>query len=385
MKHDKHITPAGKAIEHLRTKSGDQDPIDMLAQKLGDMMDATNSRLEGIEKDTKGLSNTLDTVEKKMLRGGGSDPAPQSWGQQFIATKGEDLSDLSQRNSGSVQMNVKALTTGATSGGAIDVPMRDQTNMLPQTRLPVRALLNVIATDSGTVEYASQTTRTNNAATVAEGAAKPESTYEWELKNIPTRVIAHFTKASNQIMSDAPQVQGMIDSELRYGLTLVEEQQLLFGNNTGSNLDGLTPNATAYDATTLAGYTPATNIDTIGVGILQCTLADYMPTGMVLHPSDWWAMRLLKDNDNKYLLGDPQTVVAPSLFGLPVVVTKSMTAGSFLVGDFMSAGTLFDRWQPRVEVGFENDDFTKNLITIRAENRLALAVKNGDALVYGTF
>lgn len=196
MKHDKHITPAGKAIEHLRTKSGDQDPIDMLAQKLGDMMDATNSRLEGIEKDTKGLSNTLDDVEKKMLRRGGGDPTPQSWGQQFIATKGEDLSDLSQRNSGSVQMNVKALTTGATSGGAIDVPMRDQTNMLPQTRLPVRALLNVIATDSGTVEYASQTTRTNNAATVAEGAAKPESTYEWELKNIPTRVIAHFTKAS---------------------------------------------------------------------------------------------------------------------------------------------------------------------------------------------
>lgn len=384
MKYDKHITPAGKAIEHLRTKSGDQDPIDMLAQKLGDMMDATNSRLEGIEKDTKGLSNTLDTVEKKMLRGGG-DPTPQSWGRQFIATKGEDLSDLAQRNSGSVQMNVKALTTGAASGGPIDVPMRDQTNMLPQTRLPVRALLNVIATDSGTVEYASQTTRTNNAATVAEGAAKPESTYEWELKNIPTRVIAHFTKASNQIMSDAPQVQGMIDSELRYGLTLVEEQQLLFGNNTGSNLDGFTPNAEVYDATTLAGYTPATNIDTIGVGILQCTLADYMPTGMVLHPSDWWAMRLLKDTDGKYLLGDPQTVVAPSLFGLPVIVTKSMTAGSFLVGDFMSAGTLYDRWAPRVEVGFENDDFTKNLITIRAENRLALAVKNGDALVYGSF
>ena len=96
-------------------------------------------------------------------------------------------------------------------------------------------------------------------------------------------------------------------------------------------------------------------------------------------------MRLLKDTDGKYLLGDPQTVVAPSLFGLPVIVTKSMTAGSFLVGDFMSAGTLYDRWAPRVEVGFENDDFTKNLITIRAENRLALAVKNGDALVYGSF
>lgn len=383
MKHETNITPAGKAIAHLRTKS-DVDPIDMLAQKLGDMMDATKARMDEMEKDTKGIGNTLDTIEKKMLRGAGSVQA-QTWGQQFIATKGTELSDLSTRNSGNVSMQIKALDTSATSGGSLDDFMRDQTVMLPRQRLPLRAVLNVIGTESGTVEYASQTTRTDGTAMVAEGTAKPESVYEWELLNVSTRVIAHWTKASNQILSDAPQVQGLIDGELRYGLALKEEQQLLFGTGTGAEINGMVPGATAYSAATIAGYTPATQIDDIGVAILQCSLANHSPTAIVLHPSDWWAMRLLKDGDGKYLLGNPQEVVASNLFGLPIVPTLSMTAGTFLLGDFMASGTVYDRWQPRVETGFVDDDFTRNLVTIRAESRIAQAIKHSDALITGSF
>lgn len=70
---------------------------------------------------------------------------------------------------------------------------------------------------------------------------------------------------------------------------------------------------------------------------------------------------------------------------MPVVATQAMTVDKFLVGSFASAGTLYDRWQPRVEVGYENDDFTKNLVTVLAEERIALAVKWGEALTYGDF
>ena len=93
----------------------------------------------------------------------------------------------------------------------------------------------------------------------------------------------------------------------------------------------------------------------------------------------------MKDADGKYILGDPQAVVQPSLFGLPVVATKAMTVDKFLVGDFASAGTLYDRWQPRVETGYVNDDFTRNLVTVLAEERVAFAVKQATALTYGDF
>ncbi len=96
-------------------------------------------------------------------------------------------------------------------------------------------------------------------------------------------------------------------------------------------------------------------------------------------------MRLLKDADGKYILGDPAAAVEPRLFGLPVVPTKAMNAGSFLVGNFAEAATIYDRWQARIEVGYVNDDFVRNLCTILAEERLALAVKNPQALTYGNF
>lgn len=381
MKHEK-ITPAQRVVAGLRTKDAGNE-LEIIASKVADMTDATIKRLEAVEAENKELGEAMDQIELKSVRHN-SPMVTKSWGQQFVEGNKSDLSDLSEANAGSVKMNVKAVTGAVASGGPIDVPMRDNTAMLPQRSILVRSLLNVIGTDSGTVEYAAQTTRATNADTVEEGALKPESDLAWELRNTPTRVIAHWVKASNQILSDAPQIQGMIDSELRYGLDLKEEEQLLFGNGTGANLSGLTPAAAPF-ANPLTGYVPSTKLDTLGLAILQVSLADFMPSGVVVHPSDWWEMRLLKDGDNRYMLGDPQANVEQSLFGLPVVTTKAMTSGSFLVGDMRSAATMYDRWQPRVEVGFVDDDFTRNLVTIRAEERIALAVRHGEAMSFGTF
>jgi len=105
-----------------------------------------------------------------------------------------------------------------------------------------------------------------------------------------------------------------------------------------------------------------------------------------MHPSDWMRVRLLKNADGEYLLGDPGAPVPPVLFGLPVVATTSMTVDKFLVGDFDRAATLYDRWTPRVEVSTEHADFfTRNLVAILAEQRLALATKQPAALTFGDF
>jgi HK97 family phage major capsid protein len=374
------------AGEHLRTKDAG-DPFDLLSKKIGEMAEVTTKRLEQVEAKANVATESVRQVEQQLARprfGDGIPTRPDSWGEQFTKSQGDAIKQLSESNRGRVSLAVKAtLTGGAASAGGLEVPSRDATAMMPRRRMTIRDLMNVIQVESGTVEYAQQTTRTNNAATVAETAAKPESDMAWELKTTSAKVIAHWVKASRQILEDAPMLRDMIDTELRYGLGLAEEGQLLYGDGIGSNLSGLVTNATAF-ADPLSLVAP-TMIDIIGSAILQTALADFAPDGIVMHPSDWMRLRLLKDNDGRYILGDPQSQVTPQLFGLPVVATQAMTVDKFLVGSFANAGTLYDRWQPRVEVGYENDDFTKNLVTVLAEERIALAVKWGDALTYGDF
>jgi HK97 family phage major capsid protein len=97
-------------------------------------------------------------------------------------------------------------------------------------------------------------------------------------------------------------------------------------------------------------------------------------------------IQLIKDAAGNYIFGHPADAVTPLIFGLPVVTTTSMTIDKCLVGDFQRAATLYDRWTPCVEVSTEHANFfTRNLVAILAEQRLALAVKDAAALTFGDF
>jgi HK97 family phage major capsid protein len=332
------------------------------------------------------LRARLNELEQKSVRGGGGDGfEAKSWGEQFAHAEGLKSFAEDHSRPGRFRMEVKAITTAATSGGPVGgQPYRDGSVGMPTRRLRVRSLLPTVQISTGSVEYPKQTTRTNNANTVAETLVKPESAYGFTMQTVTPKVIAHWVPASRQILEDAPQLQGIIDTELLYGLSLKEDAQLLGGDGTGENLSGLITNATAYSAPfAIAG---GTMIDQIGLAILQTTLADYTPTGIIMHPSDWLRIRLLKNADGEYLLGDPGAAVPPVLLGLPVVETTSMAIDKFLVGDFQRAATLYDRWNPHIDVSSEHADFfVRNLVAVRAEQRLALAVKQAAALTYGDF
>lgn len=333
----------------------------------------------------------LDDVEQKAVRkGGGLDFAPpESPGRLFVdsdSVKGF-LSDVTAGRR--VGCEVKAIITSATtiaagSAGDLAQATRDDTFVGPKRRLTVRSLLPTIQVTSGSVEYAKQTGYTNAAATVAEGDAKPQSDLQYDLVNVPIRTLAHWVIASRQILDDAPQLQGLIDTELRYGLAYAEELQLLLGDGLTTNLNGIYTQATAFAAGSLV-IASATKLDVIGAAILQNTLAEEPVTGIVVHPSDWTGMRLLKNADGEYIMGPPGADVEPRLFGVPTVVTPAIGAGNFLVGNFQRA-TLYDRWQARVEISTEDsDNFRKNLCTILAEERIGLAVKNAAAFTKGSY
>lgn len=293
---------------------------------------------------------------------------------------------------GNAQVHLKdvATVTSATtdadgSAGDLIVPMRLREIIAPEDRpMTIRRLILPGRTSSSSVEFVRETGFTNAAAPVAENTEKPQSTIKFALDSVPVRTLAHWLLATKQILADAPMLASYIDGRLRYGLTYVEEQQLLLGDGTDQNLLGLIPQSTAFDnSRSLVGDT---RLDTLRRSMTQVRLAEYRASGFVLNPEDWEAIELTKDETGSYIFANPQNLAGPRLWGLPVVDTQAMPVGEFLTGAFNMAAQLFDREDTIVEVSTEDrDNFIKNLVTIRAEERLALAVFREEALVHGGF
>jgi HK97 family phage major capsid protein len=145
---------------------------------------------------------------------------------------------------------ITSLSSGDGGAGDLIVPQRIPGIIEQRFRkLRVRDLLPVGRTSSNSLEFVQESGFTNSAAPVAEGALKPESSISFDLQTAPVRTIAHYMIASVQILADVPQLQSFIDTRLRIGLAIEEEDQILSGDGTGQNLLGLIPQATDFDTT----------------------------------------------------------------------------------------------------------------------------------------
>ena len=256
-------------------------------------------------------------------------------------------------------------------------------------RMTVRGLLPQNTTSSNLVEFASELLFTNNAAPqgavtspdeTTEGEVKPESALTFQLENTPVITLAHFIPASRQVLADAPMLQGYVDGRLRYGLMLTEEANLLNGDGMQGTLYGLVSKATAFTG----GATNQTALDTLLKAFLQISLQNLEASGVVLNPTDWTNILLLKDTTGRYLFSDPHGVEQPRVWGKDVVATASQTQGQFLAGAFSLAAEIFDREDATVRVAEQHSDFfTRNLVAVLAEERLALAVYRTAAIVKG--
>ncbi|SPR97356.1 phage major capsid protein [Cupriavidus taiwanensis] len=337
------------------------------------------------------LTATQQALAKLEANGAGGDVQHQSFGSQFVDNEKFKAFAEQATPRGRVDMTFNAAITSLTTdadgsaGDLVQTTRLPGVLPLPQRRMTVRDLITPGTMDGSTLEYVKETGFTNNAGMVAEGTRKPESSIKFDLVNTSAKVIAHFAKASRQILSDASQLASIIDGRLRYGLAFKEEQQLLNGDGTGQNLLGIIPQASAF----VAPFDPAgteTNIDNIRLAMLQAFLAEYPATGHVMNPIDWARIELLKDTTGRYIIGNPQGSIGATLWNLPVVETQAIPVDKFLTGAFKLGAQLFDRWLARVEVATENeDDFVNNMVTILAEERLALAVYRPEAFIYGDF
>lgn len=263
-------------------------------------------------------------------------------------------------------------------------PQRDAIVERAHRAMRVRDLFNVQQTSTNLVEYFRVTGFTNNAATTSERSGSPETftSYPQSTMTIagaqaPVRTIGHYEVAHRNVLADEPQLRGVIDNELLYGLRLTEDDQILNGNGSGTNLTGII-NTNGISTQALGSDT---RIDAVRKGITKIMLAYYEPTGIVIHPNDWEAIETQKDGDNNYMLAVNAAVGADArLWRLPVVETSAVTEGTAVIGSFGIGATLYDRMEGSIRISENHSDFfVRNAIAILAEERIALAVKRPES------
>jgi len=287
----------------------------------------------------------------------------------------EELFDASRWSAPGFQ--AATLTQDPASGSALVTPHYLPGIMpLPTKRLVVADLMASGTTDSNAVHYMREKTFASAANSVAEGAAKPESTLTFEAVVEPVRKIAHWLPVTEEMLEDVAQISSYIDARLRLGVEIEEEDQLLNGTTTPPDVVGIL-NRTGLAADVVTGVAPDNAIDAIFRQIMAIfSTSNLQPDGIVLNPADWAQIVMTKTTQGAYLAVSPfGPVQTPVLWGLPVVVTPSMVLNTALVGAYKTASQVFRRGGIRVEASNSHQDFfIKNLVAIRAEERLALAV-----------
>jgi HK97 family phage major capsid protein len=285
---------------------------------------------------------------------------------------------------GSVQELKASLLTGGseTSAGAFVEPDHKGYVPQPQRTRTVLDLITTGTTDSDTVEWVRQNTFTNVAAEIAEATTlatgtKPEASLAFEKVSEAVSTIAHWIPSTRRALSDAGQLRTIVDGQLRYGLELRMENQVVAGNGTGDNLLGIlnTPN--------ILGQAKGSDsvADAVHKGMTQMRLGYIEPTGVALFPTDWEKVRLSRDDSGAtagtggYLYGPPAAAGTEQLWGKPVAVTAAVTAGTGIVGAWYWA-TLWLREGVQILASDSHSDFfIKNLIAILAETRAAFGVQ----------
>lgn len=361
-------------------------------QKTADSIKGVETSIVNLNAELKGISDKYKEMETKMNRpnfGAGGEEY-KTFGQIFTEHEAYDTMIKSGAfNSNGV--NVKSFHTKATltsapaSAGELIMPQRMGGIIAPPNRdLKIRDLMNVQNIGTNAIEYIRETLFTNASAPVAESNLKPESAMTFDVQNATVKTIAHWIPATRQVIADAGQLRNYIDNRLVYGLALTEENQILYGSGAGENLTGLMVDAGVQVAP--APVAGTTFIDVIRRSITMATLAGYPVTGICLHPSDWETIELTKGGDDHYIWANVNQNGVNRLWGVPVVQSLGMAAGDYLVGAFGLGSQIWDREQANVRVSDHHADFfTRNMIAILAEERLAMTTYRPQAFVRGTF
>lgn len=366
-----------KALDGIEQKMSSMNKKAEEEAKLsGEASKETKTALDNLGKQQLELAERLSTLEQKgFIQPGGVDDLNESWGAQFIKSSAYEA--FSGGSTQKARFSIKNTLTGSNATVAPD----RKPGIVPGAfqELTIESLFTSIPTTSNAIEYTKESSFTNGAAETAEGVKKPETSITFSLETMPVATVAHWIKISRQLAMDNTALAAYVNTRMRYGVNKRVDTQLVVGNGTAPSLSGFIKagNFTPH------GYAAADLGDTLSKFVLirrvmgDLKNAGYVPNSIILNPVDWAVMEteLLTTKAGQVAFKYDEAG-NPRLFGLPVIEAVGMVVGNFSVGSFNEAATIHDREDVVIEMSDSDDDnFTKNLVTIRAERRLALTVE----------
>ena len=362
---------------------------------------AATERLDTIKGDFDRMDARVIEMEKAAQRQFAGQQVSKSFGQQFVESNA--FKNATAKGTDTHRME-KTLSGLAASAGSLVRPDRRPDVVISAERPSfIRELLPSIPTASNAVEVMRENVFTNNAGAQAPSSAstaigagenqiKGQSNITYQLVTVPVRTMAHWVPASRQVLSDAPMLQRLIDAKLMYGLNLLSDSQLLFGDGTNQNLTGLMVDAGVETVGELAAGTttaqrPGAMLDHIRAAVTRCQTFDfYNINGIVLNPVDWGTLETAKGTDGHYIWISVPNGGEPRLWRVPVIVSNAMTANNFLLGDWTRGATIYDREQMDIRVSESHSDyFVRNGVAILAEERYGFGIELPKAYCKGAF
>lgn len=271
---------------------------------------------------------------------------------------------------------------------------------LVRHQFTVRNGANVFGIAGNYAEWVEQRNITGTATVVAEGTAKPQIEWDYVVSGTKVEKIAGYIKISNEMLADIEGMMSEINSNLAYQVELAEEGYLFTGTGSTPQINGLDKYDTEIDLAGLAGSVLHPNkIDVLAAAITQIRVngkGELRANRIFMNPLDIYKMIAdTKDSTLNYVntnwiqvIANPNPGGLPSMYvlGVPVVESDNVSAGYFYVCD-MTKFNIRDKQAITVEIGYDSDDFTKNMVTIRAEKRLATYVKanHTEAIIKDSF
>lgn len=215
---------------------------------------------------------------------------------------------------------------------------------------------------------------------------KPKSKIQMATISYPVATIAHTLDAHKNILDDEPRLRTFLNQRMADGVKFAEDYELLHSVG-GANAEEITG---LFNVPGIQPYTgQATDKFSVQIrrAITKAQLAEYEPTGIVLSPLMWEQVEVEEDGYGGFRVAVNVAVGAvKQVWHLDVVSTTAMSDDDFLIGSFGLGAQIHDREQVNVTMSSENkDNYERNVVTFRAEERLALEVPRPESFVHGTW
>lgn len=363
----------GQAVDSATGKADE-----MLKSEISNLTTQFNERMDAMEVANKKSFEVSNNVSFK--------------GALTSAINDGAIEAIAKGNARSASFEVKAdMTVAADFTGEVIPADRVAGYKFDPTRSThIRNLIPQGSTSSDVVRFVKESGYSNGAATAAEGATIGQSDFDFTASDANVRKIATYFRISEEMLADTPQLTSYLSARAPEKLLSVEDTQILSGNGSAPNLSGIITDAADFDVSSGGAFyqsvEAANEFDVLIAALNQLALSNYEADYIMLHPTDFHKILLLKDSNNSYLKDQVYAGLQPAFMGVPVVVNTAITAGTFLAGNFGVGTQLWVR--DNVGVEFFREDGTNvrdGFVTVRVSERIALTNYLPNAFVNGTF